>query len=341
MKELDEAAASPEFWNDQYAAQIVISEANALRGILEPFDEMVTRLEDCEVVLELLDMEEDEKQIEQGEKELTAQLKELQKNFDKVELKSLLGGKFDANNCYLTINAGAGGTESCDWASMLFRQYHRFVEREGFKMQVLDSQEGEEAGIKSVSMLIEGPYAYGLMKSERGVHRLVRISPFDSASRRHTSFTAVDVVAEIDQTVEVEILDADLRIDTFRASGAGGQHVNTTDSAVRMTHRPSGIVVQCQSERSQHSNRDKAIKMLQAKLYEWEMDKKRQEVEKFYDPKGSIAWGSQIRSYVLQPYTMVKDHRTSLDIGNAQGVLDGDLMPFMEAFLKQNRPKDI
>jgi peptide chain release factor 2 len=224
---------------------------------------------------------------------------------------------------------------------MLFRQYHRFAEREGFKMQVLDSQEGEEAGIKSVSMLIEGPYAYGLLKSERGVHRLVRISPFDSASRRHTSFTAVDVVAEIDQTVEVEILDADLRIDTFRASGAGGQHVNTTDSAVRMTHKPSGIVVQCQSERSQHSNRDKATKMLQAKLYEWEMDKKRKEVEKFYDPKGSIAWGSQIRSYVLQPYTMVKDHRTNLDIGNAQGVMDGDIMPLIEAYLKQNRPKDL
>jgi peptide chain release factor 2 len=223
---------------------------------------------------------------------------------------------------------------------MLYRQYHRFAERQGFKVQVLDTQDGEEAGIKSTSLLIEGPYAYGLLKAERGVHRLVRISPFDSAGRRHTSFTAVDVVAEIDQSVEVEIVDSDLRVDTYRASGAGGQHVNTTDSAVRITHNPSGIVVQCQSERSQHSNRDKAMKMLQAKLYEWEMDKKRKEVEKFYDPKGAIAWGSQIRSYVLQPYTMVKDHRTDEEMGNAQSVLDGELMPFIEAYLKKNRGSD-
>lgn len=315
----------------------MIAEANGHRAVIEPFDAMVARLDDCEVMVELLEMEEDEAEIASGEKEMASQLKEVKKLFDKMELKSLLGEKFDANNCYLTINAGAGGTESCDWASMLSRLYQRFAEREGFKVQILDMLDGDEAGIKSVSMLIEGPYAYGLLKSERGVHRLVRISPFDSAGRRHTSFTAVDVVAEIDQSVNVNIVDGDLRVDTFRASGAGGQHVNTTDSAIRITHNPSGIVVQCQSERSQHSNRDKAMKLLQAKLYEWEMDKKRQEVEKFYDPKGSIAWGSQIRSYVLQPYTMVKDHRTDEEVGNAQGVLDGDIMPFIEAYLKQNR----
>lgn len=337
---MDEIAADPGFWNDQKAAQIVISEANALRGVIEPFDGMMAQLDDCDVMLELLEMEEDEAEIAAGDKVLASQLATVKKLFEDMELKSLLGGKFDPNNCYLTINAGAGGTESCDWASMLYRQYVRFVEREGFKYEVLDMQEGEEAGIKSVSMHVVGPYTYGLLKAERGVHRLVRISPFDSAGRRHTSFTAVDVVAEIDNTVNVEIIDSDLRVDTFRASGAGGQHVNTTDSAIRITHLPSGIVVQCQSGRSQHSNRDTAMKMLTAKLYEWEMDKKRKEVEKFYDPKGSIAWGSQIRSYVLQPYTMVKDHRTGEEVGNAQSVLDGEIMPFLEAFLKQNRTQE-
>jgi len=319
---------------------VVIAQANAHRAILDPYDRMVGQLEDCEVMLELLEMEEDPDQVAQGRADIAAQVEEIRKLFDEMELKSLLGARFDGNSAYLTINAGAGGTESCDWASMLYRQYHRFAERQGFNVQVLDTQDGEEAGIKSVSLLIEGPYAYGMLKAERGVHRLVRISPFDSASRRHTSFTAVDVVAEIDQTVEVEIVDSDLRVDTYRASGAGGQHVNTTDSAVRITHLPSGIVTQCQSERSQHSNRDKAMKMLQAKLYEWEMDKKRKEVEKFYDPKGAIAWGSQIRSYVLQPYTMVKDHRTDAEIGNAQAVLDGEILPFIEAYLKQNRAKE-
>ncbi len=319
---------------------MVISEANALRAVVEPFDRMAEKLDDCEVMGELLEMEEDEAQVMQGQKDLVAQMTEVEKLFEEMELKSLLGEKFDSNNCYLTINAGAGGTESCDWASMLYRQYHRFAEREGFKVQILDTQDGEEAGIKSISMLIEGAYAYGLLKSERGVHRLVRISPFDSAGRRHTSFTAVDVVAEVDQSVDVEIVESDLRIDTYRASGAGGQHVNTTDSAVRITHNPSGIVVQCQMERSQHSNRDKAMKMLQAKLYEWELDKKRKEVEKFYDPKGAIAWGSQIRSYVLQPYTMVKDHRTNHENGNAQSVLDGELMPYIESYLKQKRGEE-
>lgn len=315
----------------------MIAEANALKGITQPYEQMTRLLDDCEVMVELLEMEEDPAQIAQGEKDLDQSLKRVEKLFNEMELKSLLGQKFDANNAYLTINAGAGGTESCDWASMLWRMYYRFAERNGFKCTVLDLQEGEEAGIKSVSAQIEGPYAYGMLKAERGVHRLVRISPFDSASRRHTSFTAVDVVAEIDDDVEVELNESDIRVDTYRASGAGGQHVNTTDSAVRMTHLPTGIVVSCQSERSQHANRDRVRKMLMAKLYEWQMDQKRKEIEKFYDPKGSIAWGSQIRSYVLQPYTMVKDHRTNEEAGNAQGVLDGEIMAFIEAYLKQKR----
>jgi peptide chain release factor 2 len=330
-------ASDPSFWDNPAAAQAVIAEANAHRAVIEPFESMTARLDDCEVMVELLEMEEDPDQIAQGQRELEKQIAEVERLFSEMELKSLLGGQFDASNCYLTINAGAGGTESCDWASILYRMYHRFVEREGFKLEVLDAQDGEEAGLKSISLHIQGPYAYGMLKAERGVHRLVRISPFDSAARRHTSFTAVDVVAEIDQSVDVSIVESDLRIDTYRSSGAGGQHVNTTDSAVRMTHRPTGIVVQCQSERSQHSNRDKCMQMLRAKIYEWEMDKKRKEVEKFYDPKGAIAWGSQIRSYVLQPYTLVKDHRTQTEIGNTQGVLDGDIRPFIEAFLKQRR----
>jgi peptide chain release factor 2 len=305
--------------------------------MIEPFENMMARLDDCDVMNELLGMEEDEAQIAQGWKDLEAGLALVEKHFNEMELKSLLGGKLDANNCYLSINAGAGGTESCDWASILNRMYMRFCEDQGWKYSVLDIQDGEEAGIKSINIHIEGSYAYGMLKSERGVHRLVRISPFDSNARRHTSFTAVDVVAEIDETVDVQILDADVRVDTYRASGSGGQHVNKTDSAVRLTHAPSGIVVACQSERSQHSNRDKAYKLLAAKLYEWEMDKKRKEMEKFYDPKGSIAWGSQIRSYVLQPYTMVTDLRTELKIGNAAGVLEGGLMPLIESYLKWKR----
>lgn len=307
-----------------------------MKLVLEPFAALVAFIDDLGVMAELIEMEEDQAQIETAEKEIQAGLEKCQKDFRDLELKSLLGGRFDANNAYLTINAGAGGTESCDWADILWRMYRRFAERRGFDISILDLQEGDEAGIKSVSAYITGTYAYGMFKGERGVHRLVRISPFDSNKRRHTSFCALDIVAEIDETVEVDINESDLKIDTFRASGAGGQHVNTTDSAVRITHLPTGIVVQCQAERSQHSNRAKCIKMLESKLYEWELDQKRQEVEKFYSAKGSIAWGSQIRSYVMQPYTMVKDHRTGVEIGNAGAVLDGDLDDFVEGYLKKN-----
>ncbi len=246
----------------------------------------------------------------------------------------MLGEPFDPNNAYISLHAGAGGTESCDWADMLFRMYMHYAESHGFTLHILDRQSGDEAGIKSISLLVVGPYAYGYLKAERGVHRLVRISPFDANKRRHTSFAALDVVAEVDESIDVEILDSDLRIDTYRSSGAGGQHVNTTDSAVRITHQPSGIVVQCQAERSQHANRNKAMKMLKAKLYDWELDQKRKEMEKFYGNKGDIAWGRQIRSYVLQPYTLVKDHRTDVEVGNVDAVLHGALEPFIESYLK-------
>ncbi len=250
-------------------------------------------------------------------------------------MRVLLGGKLDEHNAYLSLHAGAGGTESCDWADMLLRLYLRYAERHGFQVTLMDHQPGDEAGVKSAMLHIAGPYAYGYLKSERGVHRLVRISPFDANKRRHTSFCAVDVAAEIDEDIEIEIPDKDLRIDTYRSGGAGGQHVNKTDSAVRLVHLPTGIVCACQAERSQHANRDKAMKMLRAKLYELQEDQKRQEMEKFYGEKGEIAWGRQIRSYVLQPYTLVKDHRTDTEIGNVNAVLDGDIDKFVDAFLRQ------
>lgn len=287
------------------------------------------------MLLEIAEEEDDEQQQSRTLSEADDVVKRAESLFSALELKSLLSGKLDGNNAYLTLHAGAGGTESCDWADMLFRMYRRYSERNGFDFSVVDFQAGDEAGIKSVTFLVSGDFAYGYMKSERGVHRLVRISPFDSNKRRHTSFAALDVVAEIDDDIDVEIADADVRVDTYRASGAGGQHINKTDSAVRMTHLPTGIVVACQSERSQHKNRAYALKLLRAKIYEYQMDQKRQDLEKFYGKKGEIAWGSQIRSYVMQPYTMVKDHRTGCDYSNVSAVLDGDIGVFIEAYLKK------
>lgn len=333
IQQLEQQAGDPDFWNDQNRARKVIAETNQLKGVVEPFDELHALYEDMTVMLELAE-EEDRESRESLAEELSQQLVEFEKKFRKVEVKSLLGDPIDVNNAYLSLNAGAGGTESCDWADMLYRMYLRYAESHGFEVSTLDFQPGDEAGLKNVTILISGPYAFGYLKAERGVHRLVRISPFDSNSRRHTSFAAVDIVAEIDEDIEIDIQESDLRIDTFRASGAGGQHVNTTDSAVRITHLPSGIITQCQAERSQHNNRTKAMNMLRAKLYELEMDKKRKDMEKFYGDKGEIAWGHQIRSYVMQPYTMVKDHRTDIDKGNVQGVLDGDLDEFIEGYLK-------
>ena len=332
LEALEADAVAPDFWSDQNKAQSNIAATKSLKMVLDPFDAMGGGLDDAEVMLEL---------AEAGEKEAlaeaAAELKKVEARFQSLELQSLLGGEFDGNGAYLTLHAGAGGTESCDWADMLYRMFTRYAERKEFKVQIMDYQAGEEAGIKSVSLLISGAYAYGLLKSERGVHRLVRISPFDSQSRRHTSFVAADVTPEIDDDIEIEIIESDLRIDTYRAQGAGGQHVNTTDSAVRIVHLPTGTVVQCQAERSQHKNKAAAMKMLKARLYEREQDLKRQAVDQLYGDKGEIAWGSQIRSYVMQPYTMVKDHRTDEQVGNVQGVLDGNLDPFIETYLKKNR----
>lgn len=332
LEKLEAAAVDPDFWNDQTQAQANIAATKSLKMVLDPFDAISSALADAEVMLELAEAGEDEALAEAD-----AELRKVRSSFQSLELQSLLGGEFDGNGAYLTLHAGAGGTESCDWADMLYRMYARYAEQKGFKTQVLDYQAGDEAGIKSISLLIQGSYAYGLLKSERGVHRLVRISPFDSQSRRHTSFVAADVTPEVDDDIEIDIVESDLRIDTYRAQGAGGQHVNTTDSAVRIVHLPTGTVVQCQAERSQHKNRAAAMKMLKARLYEHEQDKKRQAVDQLYGDKGEIAWGSQIRSYVMQPYTMVKDHRTDEQVGNIQGVLDGNLDPFIEAYLKKSR----
>lgn len=315
----------------------MIARINALRGILEPFDEIGKMLEDAAVLAELAVAEPPGEQRETTQREAAALVERASKDFSELEIRTLLNGRFDANNAYLTLHAGAGGTESCDWADMLLRMYRRYCERHGYEVSILDCLAGEEAGIKSATLWVRGPYAYGHLRAERGVHRLVRISPFDANKRRHTSFASLDVVAEVDEDIEIKISDSDLRIDTYRASGAGGQYVNKTDSAVRITHLPTGIVVACQAERSQHSNRERAMKMLIAKLYEYELDKKRKEMEKFYGEKGEIAWGRQIRSYVLQPYSMVKDHRTEVETGNVEAVLDGEIDVFIEAYLKKFR----
>lgn len=279
---------------------------------------------------ELLELAEEDAELAA---ELDESIAKTRAGIEKLELQRMLGGEYDRSNAIVQVNAGAGGTESQDWAQMLMRMLLRWAERHDFSVEMLDDQPGDEAGIKSASFSVEGDYAYGYLKSEAGVHRLVRISPYDAQKRRHTSFASVGVAPEIDDAIEIEVRDEDLRVDTFRASGAGGQHVNKTDSAVRMTHLPSGIVVACQAERSQHKNRAKAMKMLKSKLLEQELRKREEEKAKIEGTKKKIEWGSQIRSYVLQPYRMVKDHRTGQDNGNTDAVLDGDLDPFIEAYL--------
>lgn len=313
---------------------VTIEKGKKIRSVLNPFIDLQTSLQDAELLIELAEDEEDKSQRDQVLKEVASSIDGAEKTFHRLELDSLLSGDLDGNNAYLTLHAGAGGTESCDWADMLLRMYRHYCEESGFSLEVLEYQPGDEAGIKSVTFIVAGTYAYGYMKAERGVHRLVRISPFDSNKRRHTSFAALDVVAEVEDDIEVEINESDLRVDTYRSSGAGGQHVNTTDSAVRITHFPTGIVVACQAERSQHMNRAKAMKILRAKVYELMLDQKRKAMEKFYGEKGDIAWGNQIRSYVLQPYTMVKDHRTNVETSNVSAVLDGDIQAFIKAYLR-------
>ncbi|MDI6774213.1 MAG: peptide chain release factor 2 [Verrucomicrobiota bacterium] len=336
LAELEEQSRQPGFWDESNKARETIEKANEQRSVIEPFEEVSRHLDDAALLIEMAGAEKDPAQGEAALKEAGLLLDQAEKRFEALELASLLNGRLDRNNAYLTLHAGAGGTESCDWTDILLRMYRRHIEKRGFDVEVMDYQAGDEAGVRHVTFLVTGPYAYGYMKSERGVHRLVRISPFDANHRRHTSFAALDVVAELDDVVEVEIDEKELRVDTYRSGGAGGQHVNKTESAVRLTHLPTGIVVACQAERSQHKNRSKAMKMLRAQIYEYLMDQKKKEMERFYGKKGEIAWGRQIRSYVLQPYMMVKDHRTGVETGDVNAVLDGDLQRFVEAYLKQS-----
>ena len=326
------------FWDDQAAAQTVITEANRLKNIVNPSSDFRREVDDLKAMLELVDEIGENPEGESYQQEIIDTLGRLQPKLDQLELASFLSGPHDSCNAFLTVNSGAGGTESCDWADMLLRMYTRWAEQAGFKTEVLDIQPGEETGVSSATIRIEGANAFGYAKAERGVHRLVRISPFDSNARRHTSFSSVDVIAEIEDDIDIEIDEADIRTDVYRASGKGGQHVNRTESAVRLTHLSSGIVVTCQNERSQIKNKATAMKTLKSRLYEKLEDEKRSEMEKFYGEKGEIAWGNQIRSYVFQPYQMVKDLRTGVETGNVQAVMDGALDPFVHAWLRAGGP---
>ncbi|MFN7340704.1 MAG: peptide chain release factor 2 [Opitutia bacterium] len=337
IAELEGKMAEQGFWDSQQAAQKVIQESNQLKNIANPQAAFRRKIEDAKTLAELV--AETPEGAEAEVKELGELATALVAEVADLEIASFLSGPHDKSNALLTVKAGAGGTESNDWADMLFRMYSRWAERRGYKVEIEEVSEGEGAGISSATLRIEGPNAYGYAKAERGVHRLVRISPFDANDRRHTSFASVDVVAEIDDDVDVEVNEADLRVDVYRSSGKGGQHVNKTESAVRLTHIPTGIVVACQRERSQHKNRELAMKILRARIYEKTLDDKRAEMERFYGEKGDIGWGNQIRSYVFQPYQMVKDLRTGVQTGNIQAVMDGDLDAFINAWLRAGGPR--
>ena len=322
--------SAPDFWENKEKAQEVVKSLRAIKQEIVPLQAILKTFKDVDELCDMADAANDAETLA----ELETELKTLESEIGKVEFLRMFSGPHDIGNVYMAIHAGAGGTESCDWASMLLRMYNHWLEMHRYKVEVVDSLAGEEAGLRRVTLHIEGEYAYGYLKSEIGVHRLVRISPFDANARRHTSFASVDVVPEVED-VEVEIKDEDLKIDTYRAGGAGGQHVNKTSSAVRMTHLPTGVVVQCQNERSQHKNRKMALSLLKGKLFQMKERERMAEITAAYDEKGEIAWGHQIRSYVLQPYTMVKDLRTDVETGNAQAVLDGEIDRFIEAYLKQ------
>lgn len=320
------------FWEDNEKAQVVLKERKSLENVINQWETQKVILEDTRVLLELVEEESDEETVA----EIEMSLDEIDKETLQMEVKRMLGEENDFSNAIVSIHAGAGGTEAQDWAEMLMRMYFRWCERKGFNTEIIDYLGADEAGLKSVTFTVDGDYAYGLLKAEIGIHRLIRISPFDAGRRRHTSFASVFVYPDIEDEVDVEINEDDLRIDTFRSSGAGGQHVNRTDSAVRITHLPTGITVQCQNLRSQHKNKAMAMKVLKSRLYEMEMKKKAEKLNELHSDKKEIAWGSQIRSYILHPYRMVKDHRTNNEAGNVDAVLDGDIDQFIETFLLSN-----
>lgn len=326
---LEREMAAPDFWEDGARAKELSREVERKRALLQGYRELDEELEELEVLREVAEEEGDERELHELEVRATA----LSGRLRKFELRLLLSGEYDRNDCYLSINAGAGGTDAQDWAEMLLRMYLRFLERRGFHSQLLEVSPGEEAGIKSAMIDVRGDYAYGWLKGERGVHRLVRISPFDAAHRRHTSFASVNIIPQVEDTA-MELDEDDLRIETYRASSAGGQHVNVTDSAVRITHIPTGITVQCQNERSQHQNKETALKVLKARLHELTRQKREEELRRVQGELKKIEWGSQIRSYVLHPYRLVKDHRTGVETGNVEAVLDGELDEFIEGYLR-------
>lgn len=331
IADFEEKMSAADFWDDNDRAQKIIAELNSIKSVVEEFQALVQEYDDLSVLLELVEEEQDDGMLV----ELDKGIRQLAGKMEGFELQLLLNQPYDKLNAILELHPGAGGTESQDWADMLLRMYKRWAEKRNFKVEVLDYLPGDEAGVKSVTLLIKGYNAYGYLKAEKGVHRLVRISPFDASGRRHTSFVSCDVVPEIDDEVEVEIRTEDLKIDTYRSTGAGGQHINTTDSAVRITHMPTGIVVTCQSERSQIKNREQAMKHLRSKLYEKKIEEQQQQLAEIRGDQQEIGWGSQIRSYVFHPYSMVKDHRTQAETGNTGAVMDGELDPFIDAFLRQ------
>lgn len=331
IQEYEEMMADPQFWDNQERAQTIIDQNNAIKSVVNNYYEVAETLEEMVATYELLQEEYDDEMKDDLEQEVIG----FQTKVDQFELQLLLDGEHDANNAILELHPGAGGTESQDWTNMLLRMYQRYCEQQGFKVEIVDYQAGDEAGVKSVTMLVKGHNAYGYLKAEKGVHRLVRISPFDSSGRRHTSFASCDVIPEFNnEKIEVEINSDDITVDTFRASGAGGQHINKTESAIRITHHPTGIVVNNQNERSQIKNREAAMKMLKAKLYQLELEQKEQELAAIRGEQKDIGWGSQIRSYVFHPYSMVKDHRTNEETGNVNAVMDGEIGPFIEAYLR-------
>ena len=331
IQELTQITSQPDFWNDSDKAQVVLKEQSALKAVIGAWEKHRADLEEARFYIDIAQEEKSDEALG----EAAAKIATVGKELGQTELTQLLGGPDDRRNAIVTLHPGAGGTEAQDWAEILLRLYLRWCDRRGYKKEILDYQPGEEAGVKSVTFNVTGDYAYGYLKAEAGIHRLVRISPFDANSRRHTSFASVFVYPEVDDDIKIEINEADLRVDTYRSSGAGGQHVNKTDSAVRLTHLPTGIVVACQNERSQHKNRAMAMKILKSRLYELEVEKQKEKMESYHKTKKDIAWGSQIRSYVLAPYRMVKDHRTNVEVGNADAVLDGDLDQFIQAYLMQ------